>query len=82
MHPAYTDPTLATSRLRVIWNSGFEPGDPAKASRALWDLAVQVDPPFYLALGKDAVALIRKKTGELQEEVDKFESWSDDLAMA
>lgn len=81
VHPAYTDLTLATARVRKIWNSGYEPGDPAKACLALWDLSLLSDPPFNLTLGKDAVALIRGKMTGLAHEIDTYESWSADLAL-
>lgn len=81
VHPAYTDANLPTSRLRAIWNSGYEKGDPAKASEVLWELSRLSDPPLHLALGKDAIALVRTKMTSLGGDIDMYESWSDNLVV-
>ena len=47
----------------------------------VYELAYINDPPLRLALGKDALLAIRTKMATVNAEMDKFESWSDDLLL-
>ncbi|KAF1850524.1 NAD(P)-binding protein [Cucurbitaria berberidis CBS 394.84] len=51
-------------------------GDPAKAAKVFYDLAVMDEPPIRCAVGTDAYTLINKKLESYNESVKKFEKWS------
>ncbi|KAH9929315.1 NAD-P-binding protein [Amylocystis lapponica] len=79
-HPAYIKPTLKSSVVRK-WLGG-DPvlrGDTAKATALFYKLVALPDPPLHLPLGKDSLALIKRKTTNLLADVEKYESWSDDI---
>ena len=52
--------------------SGRQPGDPAKAARAMLAAIAAERPPAHLLLGSDALALVRGKLAALAEE---FRAW-------
>ncbi|MEJ1974833.1 MAG: oxidoreductase [Acetobacteraceae bacterium] len=56
--------------------SGKQPGDPAKAARAILTLAQSKAPPAHLLLGKDAVTFVREKLASLKAEIDAWENVS------
>jgi len=56
--------------------SGKQPGDPAKAARAILTLVASDNPPAHLLLGRDAVGLVREKFGALKAEIDAWEKLS------
>jgi NAD(P)-dependent dehydrogenase (short-subunit alcohol dehydrogenase family) len=56
--------------------SGKQPGDPAKAARAILALVASDNPPAHLLLGRDAVGLVREKLGALKAEIDAWEKLS------
>ncbi|WP_206997987.1 oxidoreductase [Trinickia mobilis] len=55
---------------------GNQPGDPAKAARAMLKLVASDNPPMHLLLGRDAVTLVREKLGALKAEIDAWEAVS------
>lgn len=59
----------------------LEREDPNKAARVIYQLAGHPEPPFRLPLGKDALEVIQGKLSGTAAEVEKFASWSDDLAL-
>jgi NAD(P)-dependent dehydrogenase (short-subunit alcohol dehydrogenase family) len=56
--------------------SGKQPGDPAKAARAILTLVASDNPPAHLLLGRDAVGLVREKLGALKAEINAWEKLS------
>ena len=80
-HPAYAKPTLhATSSRTWIKNAGFEPpGNSKRAISKLYELSLLDDPPLHLALGKDSVAIVKKELQTSLEQLQKYESWSDEI---
>ncbi|KAI0631261.1 NAD-P-binding protein [Trametes polyzona] len=87
-HPAYANPSLPVAKYRNAFaGAGKESDTPADltladASRAvakLIELSKLSSPPLHFPLGKDSIGLIREKIRTLTEEVDKYESWSDNL---
>lgn len=56
--------------------SGKQPGDPAKAARAILDIVASENPPVHLLLGTDAVKRVRDKLDALRAELDAWESLS------
>jgi NAD(P)-dependent dehydrogenase (short-subunit alcohol dehydrogenase family) len=55
---------------------GKQAGDPAKAAKVFYDLAVMDNPPLRCVVGTDAYSLINKKLETYTTEVKKFEKWS------
>jgi NAD(P)-dependent dehydrogenase (short-subunit alcohol dehydrogenase family) len=72
---AYRASTGAT-RAAVDDMDGTQPGDPAKAARAILDVLDADPPPLRLALGRDAVDAIRAKHARLRHDLDSWEAVS------
>lgn len=51
-------------------------GDPPKAAKVFYDLAVMDDPPLRVVVGTDAYQHINKKIETYSENIKKFEKWS------
>ncbi len=72
-NPAYVE----TAHANIAWINdvnGKQPGDPAKAARAMIDLVTMVNPPLRLPLGKDSLAGIRAKLAEVTADLDRMEA--------
>ncbi|MBR8277637.1 oxidoreductase [Burkholderia cenocepacia] len=54
--------------------SGKQPGDPAKAARAMLAVIAADHPPAHLLLGSDALRLVRNKLAALDEEICAWEA--------
>jgi len=66
-----------TAHANIAWINevnGKQPGDPAKAARAMIDLVTMVNPPLRLPLGKDSLAGIRAKLAEVTADLDRMEA--------
>ncbi|KAH7072237.1 hypothetical protein BKA63DRAFT_65524 [Paraphoma chrysanthemicola] len=55
---------------------GTQAGDPAKAAKVFYDLAVMDDPPLRCIVGTDAYTNINKKLDAYKDNVKKFARWS------
>ncbi|KAF9232132.1 hypothetical protein BU15DRAFT_81563 [Melanogaster broomeanus] len=79
--PAYTDPNSPSSQFRAYFSpeSGAVDGDADKAVVAMEKLVHLDNPPLRLPLHKWTVAAIKEKIQKVLEEVQAYESWSDDL---
>lgn len=55
---------------------GTQAGDPVKAAKAFYELAVMKDPPLRCIVGTDAYSAINKKLETYSESVKKFEKLS------
>lgn len=53
--------------------SGQQAGDPARAAQALMTLIEAEQPPVHLLLGKDALALVRGRLLELNDQINSWE---------
>jgi short-subunit dehydrogenase len=53
--------------------SGKQPGDPARAARAILDVIEAAAPPTHLLLGSDALQLVRGKLADLRRDLDAWE---------
>ena len=51
---------------------GSQAGDPPKAAKAIYELAVMKDPPLRCILGTDAFAAINNKMDTYRQSIDKF----------
>lgn len=67
--PAYAG-SVGPTRGYVEASAGKQPGDPAKAARAIADAVAAGCPTLRLPLGADAVELMRGKLAQLAAEVD------------
>ncbi|MGU7853814.1 oxidoreductase [Burkholderia orbicola] len=54
--------------------SGKQPGDPAKAARAMLAVIAADRPPAHLLLGSDALRLVRNKLAALDDEIRAWEA--------
>ena len=61
-------------RQRRVEVSGKQLGNPEKAAKAMLEIIESDDPPSHLVLGSDALALIRAKIADLQEELSRWEA--------
>jgi NAD(P)-dependent dehydrogenase (short-subunit alcohol dehydrogenase family) len=66
------DPVIEPARKRRTEMHGRQIGDPAKAARAMLDVAMSDNPPAHLLLGSDAMRLVDEKMKALQAD---FEAW-------
>ncbi len=53
-------------------NDGLQPGDPAKAARAVVDITEADEPPLRLQLGADAVERVEGKLALVRRELDQW----------
>jgi len=56
--------------------NGTQPGEPSKAARAMYELAVMPDPPLRVVVGTDAYAAIMKKIEDYKTNYTKYEKLS------
>lgn len=66
--------TVGATRKYAAENDGKQPGDPAKAARAIADTIAMGDMPLRLPLGADAVGGIRQKLAMVSADVARTES--------
>lgn len=71
-YDAVMDPIRAGRQAK----SGHQPGDPAKAARALLTLIEAGNPPVRLFLGEDALDLVARKLDEMREEIGAWAALS------
>jgi NAD(P)-dependent dehydrogenase (short-subunit alcohol dehydrogenase family) len=70
---AYAVTAAAKTRELISTYKGREPGDPAKAARAIVQVVDAAEPPLRLVLGSDALARARGKLGALIKDYDTWE---------
>lgn len=68
------DATAGQNRGHIRGYSGAQPGDPARAARAIVDAVEAPEPPLRLLLGKAALAGARGKLADL---ATNFETWAE-----
>ena len=57
----------------------FKRDDVQKAMRKVYELSFLEDPPLRFMLGLESVTGVRTHLREIQEELDVYDSWSNDL---
>jgi len=72
----YDNTPAGQTRSQISHYHGHEPGDPVKAADALLAAVDAPEPPARLALGKDAVATVRRKTAAVLEQLATWETLS------
>jgi len=76
-HPAYKDPSTPTSKVRAFMSGpNVSKGDPAKAAQAMIRISSMESPPKRIALGVDALDLLKAECKSVLEEADKYEDIS------
>jgi hypothetical protein len=60
--------------------AGKQPNDPARGARAILKAVAAENPPLHLALGGDALGIIRKKIAGLQQDIAVWEATSASVA--
>jgi hypothetical protein len=82
VHPAYTNPALATSTMRQNTHNVVLPGDTDKAAKVIYQLFADrtENLPLRIPLGKDTIQALRDRVKMLTTEADSVEKYSDDLA--
>ena len=71
-YDAVMDPIRAARQAK----SGNQPGDPAKAARALLALVDAEHPPVRLFLGEDALGLVDQKLDSMKAEIAVWDTLS------
>lgn len=73
--PTIIDDYAASSgqtRLAIERSNGNQPGDPRLAAEAIIAAVDSPHPPLRLVLGKDAVARMRAKLGQVADDIDRY----------
>ncbi|EGN94408.1 hypothetical protein SERLA73DRAFT_125910 [Serpula lacrymans var. lacrymans S7.3] len=83
VHPAYTDPSLESAKMRTFLAAGHAliDGDPDKAVAVIEKVVHLDDPPMRLPVHKGALAMLREKVRSMIADANKYESWSDDVCV-
>ncbi len=64
------------ARERMGKRHGTQLGDPLKAGKAMYQLAIMENPPTKIALGSDSYQVVMKKLEDYQEIYSKFKDFS------
>ena len=67
-------PTAGANKNNIRGYSGNQPGDPARAAKAIVDVVEAEKPPLYLLLGVGALKGARNKLAELKKDIDTWEA--------
>lgn len=57
-------------------NHNNQGGDPAKAAKVFYDLAIMKDPPLRCILGSDAYKAMTAKVETTKENLERFKDWT------
>jgi len=82
LHEAYKKESLPSQHARKLLSDAdflAATGDPEKAVREMYKVTLLDNPPLRLPLGKDAVKHIKASLKKKLDELNTFESWSEDL---
>ena len=82
VHPAYANPTLTGNIMRNITsgNGTHASGDSDKATTMLFHkLANDQEPSLRVGVGLDSNSNIKQKLKDVEADITKHESWSDNL---
>ncbi|TFK40451.1 NAD(P)-binding protein [Crucibulum laeve] len=79
--PAYKDPALPSQKMRQWFAAAPMVDDVNLVAERIFEFAGIVEPPLRWPIGAATVAGIRMKVNHVAEELDAFESWSNDLTV-
>ncbi|KAI0076327.1 NAD(P)-binding protein [Panus rudis PR-1116 ss-1] len=78
--PMYDKPTLPGVHIRQhLMGDQSSWGNPVKAAEKIYQITQVADPPLRLPLGKDLYQLIPPEINQIQDDLAKYESWTNDL---
>ena len=81
-HPSYTNPALPSVFMRKISSEWEAQGDPDKAIKFIYDFANGTDRlPIRLAVGQDAIGMVKEKVKELHGDLGNAERISKDVVL-
>ena len=72
-HSAYDD---VDAKKKAEGRYHAQPGDPAKAAKVFYDLAIMEEPPLRCVVGGDALAVMNKKLETYSQNVKKYKDFS------
>jgi NAD(P)-dependent dehydrogenase (short-subunit alcohol dehydrogenase family) len=76
------DATVGSTREYVTTGGGSQPGDPAKAAKAILTAIDSPEPPLRLVLGEDAIGNIRGHLASVSAEIDRWAPVGSDTAVS
>jgi len=80
VHPAYENSSSPMMQYMRQWHASPQlDGDPKKICVMIDRIAHLEDPPMRVPLLQSAISEARRKVKRVQEEVERFESWSEGL---
>jgi NAD(P)-dependent dehydrogenase (short-subunit alcohol dehydrogenase family) len=80
--PTYAHTPAGKFRDFIGQLDGRQPNDPVKAAQAIVRIAGLQDPPLHLALGADAVAVMRRRIETLERDLEAWEAVASSTAFA
>ena len=80
--PEYAETPAGKFRGFIGGLDGKQPNDPEKAARAILEIVEAEAPPLHMALGADAVGVMRKKLDQVGADIDRWESLATSTAFA
>lgn len=78
--PEYAETPVGQFRGFIGGLAGKQPNDPARGAQAILKAVAAEDPPLHLALGRDALGVMRKKIADLQQDIAVWEATSASVA--
>ncbi|KAF9010832.1 NAD-P-binding protein [Cyathus striatus] len=80
--PACSRPELPSQQVRQVFEAAEKiKGDVRRAAIKIFEFASLPNPPLRWALGKEAVAGVKKKITQVGNDMELLEHWSDDLVL-
>jgi NAD(P)-dependent dehydrogenase (short-subunit alcohol dehydrogenase family) len=76
----YAETPAAQFRGFIGGLAGKQPNDPARGAQAILKAVAAENPPLHLALGRDALGVMRKKIASLQRDIAAWEATSASVA--
>jgi hypothetical protein len=81
-HTSYTNPALPSIFMRKLASEWEAQGDPDKAIKFIYDFASGTDQlPIRLAVGQDAIGMIKGKVKGLRDDLENAENVSKDVVL-
>jgi short-subunit dehydrogenase len=78
--PEYAETPAGQFRGFIDGLAGKQPNDPARGAQAILKAVAAENAPLHLALGRDALGVMRKKIARLQQEIAVWEATSASVA--
>lgn len=79
IHPAYLDPATGKSTARWIINGAFPQTTAESAVAVMYKVTELESPPLRIVIGQDGIKQVKGYNSKLNDEIAKYEEWSNDL---